>query len=342
MTRCFRGLGRVLAGVWMVSSASLGFAQVQQTQELFRYQGKNYRIKDLSPARQGQLYRVERDHYNKVKSIVEQAIIDSALAAEAKKTGKDLDELRKERFTIAPLTDQDMKDWYEKNKARIPYPFEQVKGQISSFLVAEKQRELQTSMIKQLLDSKDTSLLVKEPAAPRFVIGTGNFPAKGAAPAKAKVTVVEFADYQCPHCARANQAFREVMKEFKGQVRLVFMDFPINPSGISRKIAEGGVCAQKQNKYWEFHDMAFDKQKSLSHASAESFAKELALDMKAFEACMKDEATKALVESAKKEGQRLGVEGTPAIFINGAQYYGQPDAEPIKQALREELAKATS
>jgi protein-disulfide isomerase len=65
------------------------------------------------------------------------------------------------------------------------------------------------------------------------------------------VTIVEFADYQCPHCKIAAESLKKVTEKFKGKVRLVFMDYPINPSGISRAVAEASHCALEQGKFWE-------------------------------------------------------------------------------------------
>ena len=127
----------------------------------------------------------------------------------------------------------------------------------------------------------------------------------------------------------------KIMEKFSKKVQLVFLDFPLQGSrGVSHTVAVGGVCADKQDKFWEYHALAFNGQKSLNSKSPNKFAEQLKLDLKKFESCMKDKSSTEKVELARKEGERIGVQGTPAIYINGRKVMGGIDVKSLERAIK--------
>ena len=128
-------------------------------------------------------------------------------------------------------------------------------------------------MIEKIKKETSFEFLLKKPIAPVVNINIDGFPMTGNK--KSEVTVVEFADYQCPHCKHAYEIMKKLKKDHKDKFKLVFIDFPINRSGISRKVAEGAYCAMQQGKFWEYHGAAFDAQSSLNNDSAKSLAEGL-------------------------------------------------------------------
>ena len=136
------------------------------------------------------------------------------------------------------------------------------------------------------------------------------------------------------HCKAAKATLDKLMKTFDGKVRLVFIDFPVNPSGISLEVAHGAFCAGKAGKYWQYHDLAYERQSALDQASPAALAKDLKLDEKAFDACMKSDEPKKFVAKSKAEGDKIGISGTPALFLNGKKVKGYDE-----QTLAAEIQK---
>lgn len=137
----------------------------------------------------------------------------------------------------------------------------------------------------------------------------------------APVTIVEFADFRCPHCVENAQELKKLITDNPGKIRLVWKDFPIIPPRESSiKAHQAARCAQIQGKFWEYHDDLFDNQSLLTETQLISSAERIGLNMLDFNACVKDETTKPLVERSFAEGQNLQVDGTPTIFVNGKKW----------------------
>jgi protein-disulfide isomerase len=161
-------------------------------------------------------------------------------------------------------------------------------------------------------------LLVEAPAPPPVAIDTRGRPLRGSP--SAPITLVEFSDYQCPNCRRAVKVMEALFQKYPDRFKLVHMDFPINASGVSRAVAHGGVCAQDQGRFWDYHDRAFQQQDSLDASSPAALAGALELDMERFEACMEDPSTRQKVAASEAEGKRLGITATPTLFVDGRPF----------------------
>jgi protein-disulfide isomerase len=153
----------------------------------------------------------------------------------------------------------------------------------------------------------------------------------------AKVTVVEFSDFQCPFCSRAVTAVKELEQELKADVRVVWkhLPLPFHPNAMPAAVA--AEAARQQGKFWEMHDRLFAGQQTLSDAAYVQHAKELGLDLPRFEKALKDPATRARVEEDAKAAAAAGVTGTPTFVVNGEPVVGSAG---LKDAVRRQLEKA--
>jgi protein-disulfide isomerase len=158
-------------------------------------------------------------------------------------------------------------------------------------------------------------------------------PVKGAL--MAPVTIVEFSDFQCPSCRKAAPELAKVVRDLGGKAKLVFKHFPLPQHTYAEKAARATVAAQKQGKFWEYHDLIFENQHRLDDASFERFAKELGLDLDRFREDFDSEDVKARVKADREQGLAAGVQGTPAIFVNGRDYSGP--LEDLVAYVNEEL-----
>lgn len=153
---------------------------------------------------------------------------------------------------------------------------------------------------------------------PTVVFGN---PTRG--PNNAKVTIVEFGDFECGPCAELEAALAEVLKNHSADVRLVWKDFPNESIHANSMVAaQAARCAGSQGKFWEFHDLLLANQSSLSSANMNAFADQLNLNAGEFQTCLDGGTMRPVVERDLEEGLRLRVDGTPYLFINDKRVSG--------------------
>ncbi len=190
----------------------------------------------------------------------------------------------------------------------------------------ESLRQGQKAMQKDIEIIKGI-LMGKQPPLENVVLSVDGAPAVGEK--NAKVTMIEFSDYQCPFCGRYfNQTLTQVMDEYvkTGKVRYVFRDFPLESiHPLALKAAEGAHCAGEQGKYWEMHDRLFKNQQALDAKELAGHALVLGLDVPKFQQCLDSGKFNALVRKGLNEGQKVNVRGTPAFF------FGLTDPKDPKQ-----------
>jgi protein-disulfide isomerase len=183
------------------------------------------------------------------------------------------------------------------------------------------------------------------PAGPRpddskqvYRIPLGASAAKG--PATAKVTVVEFSDFQCPFCSRVGPTIEQLMKDYAGQVRVVFKHNPLPFHKDAPLASEAALAAGDQGKFWEMHDKLFANQRALSRADLERYATELGLDMNAFKASLDGNKHKGQIDADMRVAQQFGAMGTPNFFINGRKLVGAQPVQQFKAIIDDEMKKA--
>src|SRR5581483_11598591 len=147
---------------------------------------------------------------------------------------------------------------------------------------------------------------------PRAEIGLKDTPVRGAT--QPRVTIVEYADYECPYCQQAQPVLQQLETEFQGKVVFAFKDFPLPMHPDAQKAAEATHCAAAEGRYWEYHDLLFAK-RQLDVPALKMFARDLKLDGAAFDKCLDSGATSDAVKAQSAEAQSLGLQGTPTIFI---------------------------
>jgi protein-disulfide isomerase len=128
------------------------------------------------------------------------------------------------------------------------------------------------------------------------------------------------------------------MTTYGDQVRLVFRDYPLGNHKRAMPAAEAALCAKDQGKFWEYHDKIFENQRTLEDADLKRFATELALDTDSFNTCLDSGKFRSEIMQDMREGERVGVTGTPAFFINGRFLSGAQPFDAFKAIIDEELA----
>jgi protein-disulfide isomerase len=152
-------------------------------------------------------------------------------------------------------------------------------------------------------------------------------------PADARITLVEFSDFQCPYCVKAIHQLEAVMKAYPKQVKLIFKQFPLDSHPQASISAAAALAAHQQGKFWPMHDALFANRTRLSRKTILELATGLGLDMKRFTADLDSPETKKAVARDIGDGDKAGVEATPTVFINGQRYNGSLELTAIKPIL---------
>jgi protein-disulfide isomerase len=303
---------------------------------LFQLEGLHYGSKDLpAHVRQG-LFDAELQHYRAQRRLAEDGAVALYLEREAERQGQSMDALRAELLPVAEPSAEEVEAFYNGNRYRIPYPLEQVREQIAGLLREQATVAHQTALLDELQGRGALRMLIAQPQPPQVQIDTAGRPSKGSA--EAPVTLVEFADFQCSHCKDASPVVDAMLARYGDRLRVVYMDFPINPSGIAQRVSEGGVCAAQQQRFWDYHDLAFRKQTGLNAGSPLALAEELGLDGEQFKACLDDPATAETVARSKVEGERIGVDATPTFYVNGRRAVLEDLVGGLRAAIEAALA----
>jgi protein-disulfide isomerase len=192
-----------------------------------------------------------------------------------------------------------------------------------------------------VLTAVDASPLMHR-APPKLLEDPVAIPIDGApfiGPKDARVTLVEFSDFQCPYCAQAVGKLNAVLKAYPNQVKLVFKEYPLDMHSQAALAAAAALAAHRQGKFWQLHDAMFADRTHLSRKTILAMAGTIGLDTKRFEQDWDSAAVKQAVAREQMEGDKAGVEATPTIFIDGQKYNGDLDLDAIRPILEAKLKR---
>ena len=211
---------------------------------------------------------------------------------------------------------------------------DQIKGQIRMSLEGERNAERQLKYADELFGKYQVAMVLPDPI--RFEIAKGNLPSKGSE--SAKVSVIEFSDYQCPFCKRGAGHMKEVAKKFGSKIDYRFRDFPLEQIHPRARAASNAArCANEQGKFWEYHNELFENQDKLEDDHLKELAGKLKLDAEKFSACLDAKKYDSEVDADLNDGRVAGVTGTPAYFINGIFVSGAVPPEKLSEIIEKEL-----
>jgi protein-disulfide isomerase len=280
-----------------------------------------------------------RELFDVREKALESLVTDRVLADAAKATNVSVDDMMKKAVEtrVPEVSVDEAKTFFEQNKARLggglaDKPFDEVKTMIVQGLTGQKRREAVGQVIEEIKSKAGVKVMMR---APKLEVAAEG-PMKG--PATAKVTIVEFSDFQCPFCSRGKKTADEVVAKYGDKVRLVFRDFPLDFHDKAQKAAEAGHCAQDQGKFWQMHDWMFDNQDKLDVEALKGAAKTLGIDSAKFDTCLTGGQHAEDVKRNMRDGQKVGVRGTPAFFINGVMLSGAQPFEKFKEEIDRALA----
>ena len=244
---------------------------------------------------------------------------------------------------VKPLYDK-LDDLGKKVFLRIATNESSVCGDAQSLLNSVKSCRRSVAALRyvaKLIEQGYTDSEIGEKLANRFRSGARKIDVSEA-PMKgnpgAKITLVEFADYECPHCKRFQPVLHQILDEFRSDVKLYFKHYPLPQHNNARLAAEAAVAAQKQGKFWQFQDKLWEKSDELTPAEIEKAAKEVGLDVAKFRQDMASEPVKARVQKDRSDGAAAGIQATPTLYINGREYTDGRDSDSLREWIKDAIA----
>jgi protein-disulfide isomerase len=295
--------------------------------------------KPLAP----QVSKLEEQIYNLKRQRLDGLINDKLLEKEAAKRNLSVPALLDAEVTgkVGLVTEQEIEKFYQDNKAQLKGEQAQFREQIRAYLQNQKLAAKREEFLTSLRDKAKVVVHLKPPPIQRIEVSTQGAPFKGGE--RAAVTIVEFSDFHCPFCRRVIPTLTQIESRYGDKIKLVFRDFPIE--GIhpgSTKAHEAARCAGEQGKFWPYHDKLFGREPNSSADALIGLGKEVGLNGNAFEACLNSSKYQAAIQQDIEEGQRVGVNGTPAFFINGRLITGAQPLETFTRMIDDELTRGVA
>jgi protein-disulfide isomerase len=314
-----------------VSSASPGGTVIAT------FDGQPITDEDVRKVAGAKLSQAEMGLYEARKDGIDEIVQDRLLDAEAKREGiSKADLLKKKVYDKVKVSDRDVEKFYKEKKDQMQgKKLDDVKANIRSYLFREENQKLYADYVASLKKKANVQIMIQPP---KIDIGEGDSPAIG--PKDAPVVIIEFTDYQCPFCGRSRPTVQQILDNYKGKVRYVLRDFPLSFHKDSEKAHEAAHCAGDQGKYWEMNKKLFANQKDIKMEDLKKYAQELKLNMNKFNECLDSGKYADMVRKNLEDGEKAGVTGTPAFFINGRMISGARPYESFKEVIDDELERA--
>lgn len=300
--------------------------------------GRDISAAELETWMKNDLYKRELEDkaagevYEAQAAAIDALVTETLLENAAKKAGQTPEAYMKaQEELLGPVTDADVKAFFEQNTSRLPpdATLESLSPRIKQHL--EQQRP---EKVRENLRAAAKLTVLLQP--PRVAVDSSG-PSRG--PADAPVVIVEFSDYQCPFCKRAEPTIDALVAKYPTQVRVVYRHMPLDglhPRARAASIA--AVCAEAQGKFWEYHGKLFENQQALSDEDLDKHATELGLDLASFKTCLANPETAQRVQRDSDAARAVGITGTPAFLINGILISGARPVDDFSKWIDQELA----
>jgi protein-disulfide isomerase len=322
-----------------VAEATLPTTEAERARVLAIVNGRQITSADIEDNLRPLVFSVQEEVYKLRRQAVELKVNDLLLNQEAQRRKLTIAALLDTEVTakVPAVTEADAQKFYNENKARIEGDFAQLKEQIVQYLREVETRKATVALAERLQAAAQIRTFLVAPQPPVYKFATDGQPTKGSE--KAAVTLVEFTDYQCPSCAKAQPALERLVAEYGDRVRLVVRDYPLTQHADAQKAAEAAEAAREQGKYWEYTALLFQNQSALQTDKLKEYATRVGLDRAKFDAALDSGKFAENVHRDLHDGDRAGVAGTPTVFLNGRRV-ADLSYEGLKAAVETALSAA--
>lgn len=364
MVRGMERIRKLLLGVTAIVTMAPVYASPETP--AYKVNGKIFTVSEAAKKDQSTFFELEKKKYDRIGEIARDEYLEQFWTELSQKKKTSVEKAKevylKEHVKVSDSEVKKFLEQFKDHPQLSKMTPEERKKEIRDYLNArETQKAVEEILEKGEKDGK-FQVLISKPQEPVFefkirenepvrygptVADNKPVDCKGDA---CPITIIEYSEYQCPYCSRMLADTTKVLEQYKGKIRWLVRDFPlesIHPRAVPAAVA--AKCAHFQGKYWDMYASIFDDQKNLSDDDLTKRAEKLKLDMKKFNECFKmpknpkaDSDWKKANEMVRENidsGMKYGVNGTPAFFINGRKLSGALPFSEFKRVIDEELAK---
>ena len=320
--------------------SSVSFAAAVSDDILAEIEGEPITAEQVEESIGSQISKLQEQIYNLKREKIEAIVAEKLLAKEAARRGITVTALLDKEVTskVGLVTEQEVDDFYKKNKAQMRGDEAKLRQQIRSYLQNQKLNARRQDFLESLIAKSKVVVHLQPPPVFRNEVSADGAPFKGGA--KAPVTIVKFEDFQCPFCKQVQPTFEKLLARYGDKIKLAHRDFPIDSLHPQARLAhEAARCANEQGKFWAYHDKVYANASKVGVEDLKSYAKEVGLDATKFDQCVDAGKFKSAVQKDVDEGTRVGVTGTPAFFINGRLISGAQSFDNFARVIDDELAR---
>ena len=302
--------------------------------------GREIRQQEVDGLLMAQVMPLEQQLYAIRKATLDNLIITSLLEAEAHKRGISLEELRKLLMEgKVEVKSAEVENAYAENfSAFAALSPDEAKERLRLDLENQARIGKYREAVRFLREKAEVEFLLREPRFPALANADGS-PSKGAK--NGALTIIEFADFQCPYCRESQSAIKQVLDAYGDEVTLVFKHLPLNIHSESNASARAAFCAGEQGLFWKYHDALFARQK-FSTEIFTTIAQSLGLNPVKFKACLDSDASNNAVLRDRRDAARWGINSTPTFILNGKIVRGAVDFETFKTLIEQEKSAPTT
>jgi protein-disulfide isomerase len=331
-----RGLFGVAVGMGLSAVAIQAGAAEPPSAVVAEINGQKLTRADLEQRQAAKLLQARYQHYLAEREALDELVNERLVEMQARSEQLSVEQLLQREVTskVKEPTDDQLEVFYE--GLRVDRPFAEVREQIVATIRQNRLAKARTAYLQALRSQASVMIAL---APPEAELALDDAPRRGAL--EAPVVVVEFADYECPHCQRIHPDVKRLEREFGERLAFAFKDFPLPMHPRAAKAAEAARCAGAQGRFWDFQDVLFDGNHKFEPAQLKDYARGLKLDVTRFDRCLDAGEQAAAVQKDLAQAQRLGLTGTPSFFINGHFVSGAVKYDTLREIVEQQLAART-
>jgi protein-disulfide isomerase len=317
-----------LVSMFMFNSNQGGDAVVAE------FNGKSVRASDAFGNVKTRIFELEEEMFRTKEQAIQEYIDQRLLEAESKKQNLSPDQLVEKEMGggAVNITDEQISEFLKTKGLTLNDPRIK-KDDVKEYLKYKNRFDKRLAYVSKLRQTANVKIKVKEPESPKLNVAHDDGYGTWGNP-KAKVTIYEFSDFQCPFCSRAVETLARIKKEYgPDQVRVVFRDMPLPNHPRANFASLAAHCAKDQGKFWEMYGELFKNQAKLEDSDIKKYAKSIGLEEGKFSECYSSKKYQALIDKSKKEAETLGIQATPSFIINGQLLQGAQPFERFKEKI---------
>ncbi|TGL72174.1 DsbA family protein [Leptospira jelokensis] len=335
ISKIFMATNFIFAVLFIVSVPS--FVKEHITQDAVSIGGKKYDISDVKESSPIAYSKFQSEYKSLLKNTFGEFAQDKLFELVAKDKNLKPSEVLTQGLVVKEPSEEEIINVYMANKAQLGgKSLSETRDKIVGFLKNQQEQEFSRNRYKEIITKYPVDFLIKEPDIVRVTVAENNNPSIG--PKDAKITIIEFSDFECPFCKRSQEVNRQLREKYKGQIRWVFRDFPLPFHQDAMYAHMAANCSIEEGKYWDVFNVLFENTGNLSKGNVDALVLNTGISKSKYQNCMKNQTKlKAEIEVDIQDGQKVGVSGTPAFFINGIFVSGALPFENFDEIIQKEL-----